>query len=349
VPTRHCVLVISNQTQNMKKIFFAVLLSIAALLNKKQASAQFAYNFTKATQAYTPLTGATSISGNTRWTADTTFAIPVGFNVKLAGVTTNKVYLSAGNFVFATIGTAKQNGFLMMGTGLADRGKNWSTPLSDVRYTTTGTAGSRIFKLEVFNAGFDDEYLNYGEMKDSISLQLWLFEGSNVVEFHYGTSQVNNFSDYFGPAMMCGYIKNGDTATGAFEKFYVLKGTSSAPTLDSMTSITQAKGLSNVPTAGTVFRFTPKGSSATGVGNEPYAPLAKIYPTVFANSLTIEHSNTRPISYMLINASGIVVSQGSVSNGKSGLDVSNLAAGTYTIRLADEAATTYEGQRLIKL
>jgi hypothetical protein len=333
----------------MKKIITVAAFTIAALAGTKKASAQFAYNFTKQTQSYNSLTGYTSISNKSIWSADTTFTVPIGFTFKLGTVTTNKIYITAGNFISATTKTAKQTGFSMLGTGLADRGKDWMTSRSDVRYTTTGATGSRILKVEVFNAGFDDEYEMNGEMKDSISLQVWLFEGTNVVEFHYGSSMVSNFSDYFGPAMMSGFVKNIDTATGVFEKYYVVNGTASATSIDSIVSITQPKGLNSVPASGTVFRFTPKGNAPTAVDGIESAPLARVYPTQCTGAFTIEHNSSHPLEYMLVSAAGQVVAQGAAASGKSAVDISSLAPGAYTIRLADEATKTYMGQRLIKL
>jgi hypothetical protein len=47
--------------------------------------------------------------------------------------------------------------------------------------------------------------------------------------------------------------------------------------------------------------------------------------------------------------SGRVISQSKAQPGTSIVDISRIAAGTYTIMLADEEANTYEGQKFVKL
>lgn len=334
----------------MKNILLAAALSISALATgNNNASAQAGFTFTKLTQPYTPLTGATSLTKGALWTSDSTFTAPIGFNFQMEGTTINKVFLAAGNFAASTRRTAKESGFIMLGAGLMDRGQNWQTSRSDIRYQTTGNAGSRVFKLEVFNAGFEDEYHNNGELKDSISMQLWLFEGTNVAEFHYGSSMVSNFNDYFGGLMRCGYIRNVDTATVAVEKFYVVNGNATVATLDSTTSFMSVKGLTSVPTSGTVFRFAPKGNKTTGVEQVSAGTLAKVYPTQCTGTLQIEHNNTQPLSYSIISMTGQIVAHGTVNRGTNVIDIARLSSGTYTISIVDESSRTYEGQKIIKL
>src|SRR6186713_3279288 len=104
----------------MKKFLLTALVATAAFIN--HAAAQFAYNFSKTTQAYAPLTSATSVNKGAIWNSDTVFTVPLGFNFKMDGTTTSKIYLSAGNYITSSNNTAKQSGFFLAGTGLIDRG-----------------------------------------------------------------------------------------------------------------------------------------------------------------------------------------------------------------------------------
>jgi hypothetical protein len=330
----------------MKNIFLSAALFLAAILATGSASAQF--TFTKLNQPYTHLTGATSLSKNSLWTSDTVFTAPIGFNFKMAGATIDKFYLGAANFASPSKNSAIQSGFIMLGTGLMDRGQNFMQARSDIRYLTTGTPGARIFKLEVYNAGFEDEWLNYGELKDSVSYQLWLYEGSNVAEFRYGNSRVSEFNEYFGPKMMCGYMKNMDTATITFDRFWVASGNPATATLDSMSSFMNVKGLSSFPTSGTVFRFAPKGNSSTGIGQLAPGSLARVYPTQSSGTVNVEHRVNGTLTYAITSTLGQVVSKGSLAAGSTTIDLSSMPAGAYFIRIADEASNTYEGQKIIK-
>lgn len=332
----------------MKNIIHATVIAIASI-SVQVANAQNSFSFSNTNQAYTRLSGATSLTMGQPWTSDSSYEAPIGFNFKMNGATISKVAVSAGNFVGASQGAA-QSGFILAGTGLMDRSILLGPARkSDIRYQTTGNAGNRIFKLEVYNAGFEDEYSNYGELKDSISIQLWLYEGSNAAEFRYGPSMVNYFGDYFGPQMMCGFLKNMDTATLTFDKFYVVHGTPTSATLDSTTSFPGTKGLNAIPSNGTVFRFTPKGSSATGIGKTPQGELASVYPTKCNGTLFVSHSNAKPLNYTITDMTGRVVASGAAAVGKSAIDLSAVAPGAYAIRLVNDEANTYEAQQFIKL
>ena len=299
----------------MKKTLLRLAFAIAAVIGTHPAFAQFGYRFAKLQQTYAPLTSTTSLSKGALWNSDSVYAVPLGFSFKLAGNAVSKIYLIAGNYISATPDAARQSGFIMLGTALTDRGQNIMSSKSDIRYTTSGSAGSRIFKLEIFNAGFDDEYFKYGELKDSISLQVWLYEGTNVLEYHYGPSRVSNFSDYFfGGLMRCGYVKNMDTVTGQIEKFYLVHETAAATSIDSIRSFTEFKGLPRVPGAGSVFRFTPA-SNPTGIGQLARGTLARVYPTQCSGNLSIANGGSEPVNYAIINTSGQIVLQGVVRTG----------------------------------
>ena len=316
----------------MKNIFFSAAIALAAIGSSNSASAQVYYNFSKSTQTYTSLSGATSVSKQSLWTSDTSFTVPIGFSVKIGNATVNNFQFAGGTFVLPQQ-AAVQSGFLMLSSALMDRGANQGVAKSDIRYTTTGTAGSRIFKLEIYNAGFEDEFFNNGELKDSISMQLWLYEGSNITEFRYGPSMISNFNDYFGFKMICGYLKDMDTATTAFDKFYVVDGTPEK--LDSMSGTFSNKGLNSVPSAGTVFRFAPKGSSTTGVHQLTRGTLAKVFPTLCSSELNIDNPGST-LQYAMVAMNGQVVREGTFGKGKTSLDMTPIVPGVYILRLTDE-------------
>ena len=263
----------------------------------------------------------------------------------MAGTAISTILTTGGNTVSASR-TAVQSGFSLLCTGLMDRGRNAGIAKSDIRYATAGTAGSRIFKLEVYNAGFEVEFFDNGELKDSISFQMWLYEGSDIVELRYGSSMVSNFSKYFFPKMAVGYVKNMDTNTGNFEKFYLLNGTAAAPVLDSITSFSN-KGLSTIPVSGTVYRFTPKGK-ASGIVQVAAGTLAKVYPTQCSNQVTIERTGTAPLSYIIISSNGQLAAQGTAGGSRTAVDLSGMTAGSYFIKLVD-GNQACEIQQIIKL
>lgn len=323
------------------------LLAICCLLLGVPASAQFDYTFKAGTAAYAPLATSTSLSGTQVWGSDAEFTLPLGFSFKMNGVTTQNMYVT-GSFVHP-VRAAKQTGFVIIGTGLVDRGTLQGGVKSPVRYATSGAAGSRIFKLEFFNAGFEEEGIIYNEQKDSLNLQVWFYEGSNAVEIRYGGSVVSHFQDYFGPRIMTGYVKNADMSGATFDKFYLLNGAPAAPTIDSTTNIITTKGLTAVPASGTVYRFTPKGATATGLEQVAAGTLAGIFPTRSQGAVQIRNTTTTTLQTELYGMDGRLAQRTDIRPGTASLDLSTLPAGPYIIRLTDTEKGRTESQRIEKL
>ena len=160
---------------------------------------------------------------------------------------------------------------------------------------------------------------------------------------------VSNFGTYFGPALSTGYMKNVDTAAGTFDNLYLAKGNPASPILDSASSFGVLKGLSSVPASGTVFRFAPKTTSTTGIGQVAPGSLAKVYPTQCTGILHIDNNNANPLNYIITGMTGQVVAQGWVGKDWRIVDLAGAPAGVYTIRLMDPEEMVYEGQQIVKL
>jgi hypothetical protein len=322
----------------MKTRFLSILLTAASI---GAAHAQFGYTFTaQSGQTYTPLTtGATTISAGVVWDDDT-FSAPVPFTFQLdrRPLTTLRVTNDGALTVF---GRRSTNGdtstaFVPMDGDLRDRGT--MTPRSPIRYAVTGTAPSRIFKLEYFNAGFFEDSLN----TDSVNFQLWLYETSNVVELRYGSSRLTpaNLSTYFtlasgGPFV--GFFKNIDFNSGTFGKLYHLTGLSTAPSVDSVVLPTlPSSGLSGYPANGTVYRFTPTNNGgSTSVSEALTAARAlKLYPTAATEAVTVEWSGTDGETYQILSSTGAMVGVGRLQRGEQNIAVNWLPVGTYTLRVA---------------
>jgi PKD repeat protein len=240
------------------------LLAVAATITVSQAQAQFRYSFKDTTAAYTALTGATSLNGSTIWDEDV-FNAPIPFNWTFDSVNTMTSVPVSFEWPYAGIAQSLTGSAIsgMMFGGLADfvdRGAAGTTSLSPISYTVTGTTPNRIFKLECRNVGFyDDPNLN-----DFVNFQTWIYETSNVIEFHYGSSSVTGASDYFytGVGPIIGMARDLDFSGGTGNLYFVT-GAASARTIDSVdlsggSSTTPPDPISAWPDSGTVFRFTPR-------------------------------------------------------------------------------------------
>jgi hypothetical protein len=330
----------------MKNLLTTAILAITAAASTQQAQAQMPYNVSTLTQTYQPLPATAAKANQTAiWTNDSNYVIPLGFTFRINGKTTTKIAINGGDYL-APDTTGLQSGFGIISSIMRDRGT--TTSLSPIRYATTGAPGSRIFKLELFNAGFDDEFFTFGTNLDSANLQVWLYETSNIVEIRYGGSKVSHFSTYFDKGLQVGFVKNFDKSQGMLEKAYILKGNPASPTIDSFDmNSTNYPAMNAMPANGTVYRFTPKTGSSTGIVSVTSGTIGKIYPTTCANVLNIEHHNSYPIAYQVVSMSGYTVLNGEVTGTSKILDVANLAAGIYQVRLTNNGQT--EVQRFVKL
>ena len=250
-----------------------LLLPLAALITLT-AQAQFRYTFKDTTTAYVPLTGATSINGSTVWDDDD-FAVSLPFTWTIDSTIATSSFdlvLCFGSLVDQLSNISDVNGFMFTDADIADRGMlSSTTSLSPISYLATGTTPNRIFKLELANAGFYDEYDLYNTMDDSFSIQIWIYETKNIVEFHYGPSRITNASDYFtinnaGP--LTSYMQHVDFDNGSTGSFYFLKGNAASPTIDTVKLPSFPNtALNSWPANGKVYRFTPKTSCIAPVAN----------------------------------------------------------------------------------
>lgn len=323
---------------------YLTIITAALTVGFTSVKAQMPYNLTVQNQAYTPLTGATSVNGTNPWTDTSSFSIPIGFNFKLGGKTITRLGLSNMS-TFATDTTGTISGFDFIGSSLIDRGIKGTTSKSPIRYTSTGTTGNRIFKLEIFNAGFWDEDDIHSTLNDSLNFQVWLYESTNAVELRYGPSKISHYSDYFfagGP--LVGFIKDLETDSEDFDKIYLLKGTATAPVIDSISSPPSSNipHLTAYPASGTVYRFVPKASS-TGVNEMIATDYVKVFPTVCTDKLTVVNNNQQDMQYKIVSLSGTVLAKGVINNGNNVLNVSHIPTGMYALSLTDsKGQTTYK-------
>jgi len=176
---------------------------------------------------------------------------------------------------------------------LCDRGYNTATMLSPISYKTEGNAGSRIFKLEWKEAGSFDEVDSLATTNSvmHISLQMWLYEGSNRIEFRYGANNISN------PALFYGGEDGAIVGLGAFNQAgnlvlaELLSGAASAPQLQSG-GLPQP--LTGTPAPNAVYRFNPPGSG-TGLFELGLSQQLIAYPNPTRDGIWIRSTgNTNP-------------------------------------------------------
>jgi hypothetical protein len=97
-------------------------------------------------------------------------------------------------------------------------------------------------------------------MDDSINMQLWIYEGSNILELHFGPSRVSYPSLYYNDAVFFAFLSHANFFAGT-GMFYYVSDSLGTRGIDSFAlggSPSSNNFTPNWPANGTVFRFTPK-------------------------------------------------------------------------------------------
>jgi uncharacterized protein YjdB len=275
----------------MKKVL--LLACLISFYFSAQAASTTAATYALATLSgtYTSLTGGTVVDPFifSPFLRDTDNAaqrsVPIGFSFVFCGTTYTQLafgtngYLSLANCGL-TIASNCAGGFAFGGNNSANNRTNLSgigggvgmlMPLWDdlngnravtnssacsgaiARYQTTGTAGSRVFTIEWFNYGL---FRATGSSTPSGcgSFQVRLYEGSNAIEFWYGSSSFSGMTATIG-------IANSGT------DFKVLN--SNLPFPRHSTSVFDTS-ISSAPGNGIIYRFCPEDITTDAVNNGPF-------------------------------------------------------------------------------
>ncbi len=217
-----------SKTRAAKGWLLGAMLSIALPLGTMAATN--GYTFSKSSAAYQDLSGATAVTD----VLAAGLKVPIGFNFNCAGITNDSLYLRAnGTLVFDAVHSIA---FIPLSAYGIQKG-NVSSSLS---YKVSGSEGSRILKVQMknFAVGNGGSYAN---------LQIWLYEGSNKVEFRLGTSSVPDHLRTF-----AGVLNHSLSGTPGS----IVYGNPSSPSVGTIGSIGQLF-LESFPQQGTVYSFIP--------------------------------------------------------------------------------------------
>lgn len=315
-----------------------------------RAQNMFPYSFSKTTGTYQNLVGSTNLTAGFVWD-DTTFTIPLGFSFKWAldNRTLTSIVVDAGGMVYAPDDVNSQFGFpiptkmiMAYQCDLVDRGTNTSQQaMSPISYLTTGTAPNRICKIEYRNAGFFSDTLGL----DSTNFQIWLYEGSNIIEYRYGPQSVADIGTSFdgenGPWINLVYESTLDIINQTLMLdacTYVAGSSSTAAAVNPSAPLDLFNAPSDwafidLPNNGQIFRWTPIGG-ANSVNDINAFNNLNVYPSPFNTSLFIEHQNDLQ-SIRLSDLNGRVLIQENVRGNKAEINTKSLSNGVYFLTITD--------------
>ncbi len=315
----------------MKKILLSVFLFCSLCVN-----AQSSYNFETENLPYENLTGSISLNNGDVWD-DPNYVIPLAFSFMVGSTAINTIYIHedglGGGLSTTQSGSGNGIGLLYpIAQDLVDLGFFTESSVSPISYKTIGTAGNFITIIEWKNVGFFDDTT----VSDYINFQVWFHEGSNVLEYRYGPSQINNpFESYEEfPGALVAFAPKINTGIGTVvEAAYVLEGSPENPTVHITEPGDEFNGASligDIPN-GTVYRFTPEPLSINDFSIVDF----QIYPNPASNYLNIKTQSTN-YNVTIYNSLGQKVN---ATLSENRIDISNLSDGIYFIKIETETGS----------
>lgn len=303
----------------MGKIYSRIFLGLLIVLTGLSSRAQISnYGFTALSGTYTAITGTspTLIGDGINTITDEGYAngIPIGFSFVYNNISYTNIGVSTNGF--ASLGGTLTNSTFTNNLATGTNGRPILAPLwddedivstSNIQYTTTGASGSRVFILQWTGVKW-----NYQATDPSVSFQLRLYEGTNVVEFVYSSLTGT-------PNAASASIGITGVATGA-GNYLSLNNAGTAPTASSTTETTT---ISAKPASGQVYRFTPP-VACTGT---PTAGTAAATPNSACYGASVQLTLTGATS----GASGITYQWQSSPDGTTWTNITGANTTTYTV------------------
>lgn len=277
------------------------------------------YVFSYSTAPYAPLVDPIVVVTNAEF--DGTYRyVPIGFDFAYWGM--GQTIITFNTHGYCAFGLSPNYGFYPFNVGLVGLGDSQVGYVQDL----SGGPGNGILKVEWKHAGF----LTDPDGTDHVSWQVWLYEGSNAVELHFGPSAIaaSHFAGIFGSVngpQMEFIHPEGDG-------FYDLEGLADSPAAIYMAG--ENIFLHGYPEQGMVYRFTPLAS--IGVAEtQAMDPALVLYPQPATEILHVAHTDGSTIvgPYAICDATGHMVQQGRIP--ANGIDVTHLSDGTYLLRTTE--------------
>lgn len=283
------------------------------------------YTFSVSNATYGDLTGATSLNNGMIWD-DPSFSIPIPFPFQYFGTTENTLLIENG--LGAALEFSTTPGFFRIfgatDEDVIDRGYDSGVSESDISYKVEGTAPNRILKVQWKNVGFYGDYDDDGICQDFANFQVWLYETSMTIEYHYGQWSVTQpqVCLNYGTGPVIFLLDTYDSNTTAVTGLYDLRGNESNPTINSDGNQFYQASLDNLPMDGRVYRFS---KNDLGMKELAEQKSVQVYPNPAKDQFTLD---LQVESVMLIDVNGKAWNPAKVSGAYS---LTGIPAGIYFV------------------
>jgi hypothetical protein len=320
----------------MKSILVFLLAGVLVLQSHGQS---MPFTFSLDSAVYQNLSAPTSLNNGQVWNNQSSYPLNFGFPFEFDGLTYTSCTVMGGGeiqFTGCTSGHIWVYRLGWWGDILKDRGT--ATSLSPISYEITGGSGNHILKVEWLNAGIGDApNCTYPtDPADFTNFQVWLYEGSGKIEYHYGPSHSTAASFGYGT---CG----GQDGPAPGILICSGKGVGFFGPADNPTPSYQDCNfpciwfVSGNPPDSIIYIFNP--DHTFSIADSKTGMDIQLYPNPVTDQLHVNVSNTsETLSLELLDLAGHLVLYRSFT-GSAGIDLSNVAAGMYVAKIKTGAGT----------
>lgn len=298
------------------------------------------YTLTILNEPFEELGEPISLSNGEVWD-DPNYIIPLGFNFQLIDQVSNTLATDyPGGQVFPVLLQNTLNSLTPFGDDIIDAAGGELEGISPISYYIDGNEGSRIAKIEWKDAAFYDEFYEYGTTNNRITFQLWIYEGSNIIEYRYGPNSIKSDEIVYafgGP--MVGMTKNLDLEEFTWEYLWFLGGDIQNPTVSNYSDNVNPPDNSILLNAtlpeGLVYRFTPTFVSVPEISK---TETLKVYPTNANTNIQVDWQGENA-QLTIRDISGRTIKNEKVIRGIQRIEISELAAGAYLLSVVENGST----------
>lgn len=314
----------------MKKITLLAFVLLSTICSKAQNS----YTFSASQGTYTDLVNPTSLNNNQFWDWDEFGPVALPFSFSVFNNTFSHFMFSDDDFVLLDSSSLdNMESYTVLKPLVAfiqDRDITENGSLSPISYKTEGTTGSRIFKMEIKNAGLEEEYWENETLNSFLNYQIWLYEGTGKIEYHFGPSSVSNLLYLYGDDDEIYSLFATETPTFFNSVFLTGLNTNPTYTENSDENLEPGTGLSAIPANGQIYTFT---GGTLSTENETEISF-KLFPIPAENELNVSLTEIADYNYAIFDILGKKVISGEMKNTNAfSIDTSNLTSGSYLIKI----------------
>lgn len=334
----------------MKIKHLTVIIILGLTLNIQAQS----YTFSVSNGSYSDLVGGISLNNGMTWD-DPQFTIPIGFNFQYFDITISHLFIEDFALGGLLTNDTSETGIIPLlipyGADIIDRGYDFNADssttgsLSNISYLIEGAAGNRILKIEWKNVGFYSELGDDNISTDYTNFQLWLYEGTNDIEIHFGPTSVTQPSlSYDGETgTYVTFISEYDIENGVLiNDGIILEGNASSPTMKLFSNFDSLTFLNGTIPNGTIYKFSNNNTGIFEFKNSTIDVLIYPNPSNDYFNVVFAKEDIKVDSLSILNTYGKTVKE--ISYVGNGIDISDLTNGVYFVQI-----NTAKGQSTKKL